>query len=80
MYVATLNIAPPKGDDLAKLLARTSAVKARAAALREQLGTRRTLEGTAAVCARLRPDIDRLSTEASFAHLCAVAYASGFPA
>ena len=81
-------------------VARNSAVKARAAALcqigdllvtapaalRAQLGTRRTLDGKAAVCARLRPDpdrlaeaaelerrLDRLSTEASFAHLCAVA-------
>ena len=56
-------------------VARNSAVKARAAALcqlgdllvtapaalREQLDTRRTLEGKASVCARLRPDPDRLA-------------------
>ena len=62
-------------------VARNSAVKARAAALcqlgdllvtapaalRDQLGTRRTLEGTAAVCARLRPDTDRLADTAKAA-------------
>ena len=56
-------------------IARNSAVKARSAALcqlgdllvtapaalRDQLDTRRTLEGKAAVCARLRPDTDRLA-------------------
>ena len=57
---------------------RNSAVKARAAALcqlgdllvtapaalRNQLDTRRTLEGKAAVCARLRPDPNRLADPA----------------
>ena len=60
---------------------RNSAVKARAAALcqlgdllvtaptalRERLDTRRTLEGKAAVCARLRPDTDRLADPAQAA-------------
>ena len=60
---------------------RNSAVKARSAALcqigdllvtapaalREQLDTRRTLEGKAAVCARLRPDTDRLADPAQAA-------------
>ncbi len=60
---------------------RSSAVKARAAALcqlgdllvtapaalRNQLDTRRTLEGTAAVCARLRPDTNRLADPAQAA-------------
>ena len=59
-------------------VARNSAVKARAAALcqlgdllvtapaalREQLHGRRTLEAKAAVCARLRPDTDRLAEAA----------------
>ena len=62
-------------------VARNSAVKARAAALcqlgdllvtapaalREQLDTRRTLEGKASVCARLRPDPDRLADPAQAA-------------
>ena len=61
---------------------RNSAVKARAAALcqlgdllvtapavlREQLDTRRTLEGKAAVCARLRPDTHRLADPAQAAN------------
>ena len=60
---------------------RNSAVKARSAALcqlgdllvtapaalREQLDTRRTLEGKAAVCARLRPDPNRLADPAQAA-------------
>ena len=60
---------------------RNSAVKARSAALcqlgdllvtapavlRAQLDTRRTLEGKAAVCARLRPDTDRLADPAQAA-------------
>ncbi len=60
---------------------RSSAVKARSAALcqlgdllvtapaalREQLDTRRTLEGKAAVCARLRPDPARLADPAQAA-------------
>ena len=68
-------------------VARDSAVKARVAALcqlgdlvvtapaalREQLDGRRTLDAKAAACARLRPDTDRLGSEASFAHLCAAA-------
>ena len=37
------------------------------AALREQLDTRRTLEGKASVCARLRPDPDRLADPAQAA-------------
>lgn len=59
-------------------IARNSAVKARTAALcqlgdllvtapaalREQLDTRRTLEGKAAVCARLRPNTGRLADPA----------------
>jgi transposase len=59
-------------------VARSSAVKARSAALcqlgdllvtaptalREQLEVRRTLEGKASVCARLRPDTDRLADPA----------------
>ena len=62
-------------------VARSSAVKARSAALcqlgdllvtapatlREQLDTRRSLEGKAAVCARLRPDTDRLADPAQAA-------------
>ena len=62
-------------------VARNSAVKARSAALcqlgdllvtapaalREQLDTRRTLEGKASVCARLRPDPDRLADPAQAA-------------
>ena len=61
---------------------RNSAVKARAAALcqlgdllvtapaalRNQLDTRRTLEGKASVCARLRPDTDRLADPAQAAN------------
>ena len=61
---------------------RNSAVKARSAALcqigdllvtapaalRNQLDTRRTLEGTAAVCARLGPDTDRLADPAQAAN------------
>ena len=61
---------------------RNSAVKARAAALcqlgdllvtapaalRDQLDTRRTLEGKASVCARLRPDTDRLADPAQAAN------------
>ena len=60
---------------------RNSAVKTRTAALcqlgdllvtapaplREQLNTRRTLEGKASVCARLRPDPDRLADPAQAA-------------
>ena len=38
------------------------------AALRDQLDTRRILEGTAAVCARLRPDTDRLADPAQAAN------------
>ena len=63
-------------------ITRNSAVKARAvalrqigdllvtspASLREQLDTCRTLEGTAAVCARLRPDTDRLADPAQAAN------------
>ncbi len=63
-------------------ITRNSAVKARSAALcqlgdllvtapaalREQLDTRRTLEGKAAVCARLRPDTDRLADPAQAAN------------
>ena len=59
-------------------VARNSAIKARTAALcqlgdllvtapgalREQLDGRRTLEAKAAVCARLRPDVDRLADPA----------------
>ncbi len=62
-------------------VARNSAVKARSAALcqlgdllvtapaalREQLDGRRTLEAKAAVCARLRPDADRLADPAQAA-------------
>lgn len=62
-------------------VARNSAVKARSAALcqlgdllvtapaslREQLDTRRSLEGKAAVCAKLRPDPDRLADPAQAA-------------
>ena len=62
-------------------ITRNSAVKARAAALcqlgdllvtapaalREQLDTRRTLEGKASVCARLRPDPNRLADPAQAA-------------
>ena len=62
-------------------VARNSAVKARTAALcqlgdllvtapaalRAQLDTRRTLEGKAVVCARLRPDADRLADPAQAA-------------
>ena len=62
-------------------VARNSAVKARTAAvcqlgdllvtapaaLRAQLDTRRTLEGKAAVCARLRPDTSRLADPAQAA-------------
>ena len=63
-------------------VARSSAAKARSAALcqlgdllvtapatlREQLDTRRSLEGKAAVCARLRPDTDRLADPAQAAN------------
>ena len=63
-------------------VARNSAVKARTAALcqlgdllvtapgalREQLDGRRTLEAKAGVCARLRPDTDRLADPAQAAH------------
>ncbi len=63
-------------------ITRNSAVKARAAALcqlgdllvtapaalRDQLDTRRTPQGTAAVCARLRPDTDRLADPAQAAN------------
>ena len=38
------------------------------AALRNQLDTRRTPQGTAAVCARLRPDTDRLADPAQAAN------------
>ena len=62
-------------------VARNSAVKVRTAALcqlgdllvtapaalREQLDTRRTLEGKASVCSRLRPDPDRLADPAQAA-------------
>ena len=63
-------------------ITRNSAVKARAAALcqlgdllvtapaalRNQLDTRRTPQGTAAVCARLRPDTNRLADPAQAAN------------